>query len=350
LAIETVFVSSVVRGFEAERRAAREAIGALDLRPVMCEDFGARDYSSAVACITEVEQSDAYVLVLGSEYGYETEEGISVTQAEFQAARHSHRPILAFVQDTNYEGKQAEFKREVEAYQGGLFRESFSTSAELKDGIIRALNRLRTKDRAGSTEDFDRACEEAVRQVTEHHGPNDDPELILISKPQPDRRVQLMASDLLNKRFIQLCDLGYCQLSAGYEAIGHADWVGLKSGPSRLAQFSDGLVLVTHRAAPESNGLLAGQFLPPDILRERASSFLAFVDNQSGFVYFGLRNMENGYVARHPGGDSLSMRMWGSGDSKIGFSELFVPLTPGDYLGWIDWCIGKLKRQYPYET
>jgi len=290
-------------------------------------------------------------LIIGSEYGYETDEGTSVTQAEFYAARQSHRPILAFVQDTEYTEKQAEFKREVEEYQGGLFRASFRNAGELKDGITQALNRLKSRSQAISPEKFEGDVEEALSEMTGNWGQNDDPELIMAFKPHPERRVNLTAFESgLDELYANACQLGYCQMRDGYETIGGADWAGLKSGPSRIAHFSDGLIVLTNYSAPESTGLFAGKFLPPEVLTERAQSFPEIINSASGFVYLALRNMENGYVARHPGGDSLSMRMWGSGGDKIGFSNLFVPLSPGDYSMWIDWCVGKLRRQYPYEN
>ena len=61
----TVFISSVIGGFEEYRQSAREAVGLMDLRPFINEYMAARPYSSGVACIDEVEQSDCYVLILG---------------------------------------------------------------------------------------------------------------------------------------------------------------------------------------------------------------------------------------------------------------------------------------------
>ena len=88
-----VFVSSVVGGMEAFRDAAKQAITLMDYTPIMCEAFSARPYSSEKACIHEVEQCDVYLLILGSTYGYETPEGISVTQAEFEAAKATGKSI-----------------------------------------------------------------------------------------------------------------------------------------------------------------------------------------------------------------------------------------------------------------
>lgn len=45
-ALMKVFISSVVRGFEQFRAAAKDAVETLDMKPVMSEHFGARTYSS----------------------------------------------------------------------------------------------------------------------------------------------------------------------------------------------------------------------------------------------------------------------------------------------------------------
>ncbi len=60
-----VFISSVVSNFEHYRAAAKKAVSLLGHTPVMCEDFGARPYSSEVACMTEVDQADVVVLSRG---------------------------------------------------------------------------------------------------------------------------------------------------------------------------------------------------------------------------------------------------------------------------------------------
>ena len=135
-----VFVSSVIKGFEQERAAARAAIESLSLQPVMSEDFGARPYSSEVACLEEVRTSDVYLGVFGARYGYETPEGISVTEAEFNEARRAGRVIFCFVQNTQREAKQDEFVNRVKNYSEGYFVASFKTAGDLALPIVKALN------------------------------------------------------------------------------------------------------------------------------------------------------------------------------------------------------------------
>lgn len=92
--MSTVFVSSVITDYEPYREAARKAITLMNYQPVMAEEFGPRDYSSETACLTEVAQADVYLLLLGSRYGFETADGLSVTQAEFHQAIKTNRPVL----------------------------------------------------------------------------------------------------------------------------------------------------------------------------------------------------------------------------------------------------------------
>jgi hypothetical protein len=188
--VSTVFISSVIKGFEEFRQAAKEVVELMDHRPVMSESFGARPYSSGTACIHEVEQSDVYLLILGPNYGFETDGGLSVTHTEFRAARAAGRPVLAFVQQCGMEAKQVAFREEVEAYQGGVFRETFSSATELKDQVIRALRRLETMSQAISDEEFKCRIDSARKEIVGFH--DSDPELILALLPQPARMVDIV--------------------------------------------------------------------------------------------------------------------------------------------------------------
>ena len=143
-----VFISSVVNGFEQFRDAAKDAVEALDLRPIMSERFGTRTYSSEHACLTEVDQCDLYVLILGAKYGYEPEPGQSVTQQEFRQAVLRRKPVLVFIQMTQFEEKQSAFVNEVSDFKLGYFRASFSTPQDLMTAMIQDLNRMKKTSNA----------------------------------------------------------------------------------------------------------------------------------------------------------------------------------------------------------
>lgn len=343
----TVFISSVIGGFEEHRKAVKEAVELMEHKPVMSEYLAARPYSSNVACINEVEQSNIYVLILGSKYGFETDEGISVTHAEFRAARSANRPILAFVQQCEMEPKQDAFKEEVEAFQGGVFRASFATAQELKDQVIRALRQLETMSQAVSEEEFKGRIDAVLGDLIDDW--KSEPELILAFLPQPERLVDIVGLEAeLDAMFHTLCDSGLAQFRDGYKPNIEPHWTGLETGKVHIACFPDGMIVLLTNPTAENDSLFSGHFAPPGTIQKIAIGFQGLINANSGFVRIELRNMSNAYVADLPTGSSLSMKMWG--DDNLGFSKLFVPLTTGTYQDWVEHCINRLKRLFAYKT
>jgi hypothetical protein len=137
-----VFISSLITGTEQLRRAAEDAVSVLGHEPVMAEDFGALPSSPQVACLDGVRHSAAVILILGDRYGSKQAAGLSATHEEFREAR-DRCPVLVFIQSgVKPEPDQATFIKEVEEWGSGLMRDSFTTPAELKDKVTRALHRL----------------------------------------------------------------------------------------------------------------------------------------------------------------------------------------------------------------
>jgi hypothetical protein len=93
----------------------------------MAEDFRAQPRSSQIACLDGVRQSGAMVLIVGSGYGARQPSGLSATHGEYREAREGC-PVFAFTQqDVTRESEQQTFLEEVQAWDTGMFRESFST-------------------------------------------------------------------------------------------------------------------------------------------------------------------------------------------------------------------------------
>ncbi len=340
-----VFISSVISGYESYRQAAKEAVELMDHRPVMSENFGARPYPSEVACITEVEQSDIYLLILGGKYGFETDEGISVTQAEFRAAKAANRNILAFVQRCEMEPRQAEFKGEVEAYQDGFFRAAFDSPVQLKDECIRAMRQLESMSQAISEGDFQKRIDKVITALDDSWA--DEPALVAVFLPQPERIVDIVKlEDDLDGMFRKLCDAGLAKLRDGYEAIGKADWTGLKTGRYQLACFADGLVALATNPTLKNGNTFSSNFAPPSHIQQVAIGFSELINTNSGYIHIGVRNMGTAHVAEFPGGSSFSLKMFG--EDQAGFNRLFVPLTKGIYQEWIEQCVNRMKRIFPY--
>jgi len=135
-----VFISSLIGGFESERAAVKSAIVTLRHEAVMAEDFGAQPTSPQIACMQGLRSADLVILVLGERYGTPQASGLSATHEEYREAQGS-KPVIAFVQaGINAEPAQLAFIEEVQAWEEGLFRESFTDSVNLGMLVTRALH------------------------------------------------------------------------------------------------------------------------------------------------------------------------------------------------------------------
>lgn len=133
-------MSSLIGGFEAERAAARSAITTLRHEAIMAEDFGAQPTSSQVACLQGLRSADLVILLLAERYGEMQESGLSATHDEYREAKDT-KPVIAFVRHgISAETKQQVFITEVEDWQGGLLRGSFSDVEQLRVLITQALH------------------------------------------------------------------------------------------------------------------------------------------------------------------------------------------------------------------
>ena len=113
-----IFISSTVKDLPNEREAAKRAVEKLPANPVMSEfTMNAVNKPSVDACIDEVKKADFYILILGGRYGWELENGISITELEYDTAYKENKPI--FVYNTIYE---KELKQEKFATKAGSQR------------------------------------------------------------------------------------------------------------------------------------------------------------------------------------------------------------------------------------
>jgi hypothetical protein len=135
-----VFISSLIGGFEAERAAARSAVTTLRHESIMAEDFGAQPNSPQIACLQGLRSADVVVLILGPRYGAPQASGLSATHEEYRDAKEV-KPILAFVQEGMIpDAEQSILIQEVQEWEGGLFRASFSDPEHLRTVVTQALH------------------------------------------------------------------------------------------------------------------------------------------------------------------------------------------------------------------
>ncbi|MFN0105572.1 MAG: DUF4062 domain-containing protein [Bryobacteraceae bacterium] len=147
----SVFLSSVVRGFEQHRDAAAAAIDSFPgFKCVRMEQFGASALTALDECLQQLRQCDWYVGILGARYGSVLgPSGCSYTEAEYDEAVRLEIPRLMFlasvdvifVESEDFTRRQREFRDKVSIY----FRGEFKTSEELQIEITKSLAKIAIK-------------------------------------------------------------------------------------------------------------------------------------------------------------------------------------------------------------
>ena len=97
-----VFISSVQSEFAIERRMLtnylhKDALLSRFFDVYVFEGSPAKDSAPQMVYIEEVKKTDIFLLLLGKEYGYEFDDGISPTQKEYEAASENNKYRLAFL-------------------------------------------------------------------------------------------------------------------------------------------------------------------------------------------------------------------------------------------------------------
>ena len=137
-----IFISSVQNEFLRERELLGEYILSDPLlgrffEPFLFEQLPATDRKVNEVYLKEVERCDIYLGILGKEYGFVDDEGLSPTEREFDHATKHHKTRLIFIADAD---KRAHKENTlIKKVQSVLVRKSFSESSELKSSVYAAL-------------------------------------------------------------------------------------------------------------------------------------------------------------------------------------------------------------------
>ncbi|KPW17114.1 Uncharacterized protein ALO83_03115 [Pseudomonas cannabina pv. alisalensis] len=344
-----VFISSVIKGFKDFRDAAKDAVETLDMRPIMSEHFGARAYSSEHACLTEVDQCDVYILILGANYGYESEPGLSVTQQEFRQAVSKRKPILVFVQQTDFDEKQAVFVNEVSDYKQGYFRASFSEPQELLRAIIQGLSRMEKSKSSFSERAFHERITEA--SSSRSYGTHSyAPRFEFAFLPQPtEQHAVHVASQRRDDAFQNFHKLGLAKLKQGYEDWDDKAFTGLKSGDTTWQVFDDGLVLIEADASVPVEGRSVGlYFVSPSHLSKLLLSCFEVAAFGSGWYRITLKNLDMAKVEEPPVTAPTSYSMPMQREKTVSESHLFIPATRAMSEQWVQEAIARMARSLTY--
>ena len=138
-----VFISSVQKEFARERRLLCDYIRTDSLLgrffvPFIFEDMPASEVSAQKAYLTQAAECHIYLGILGTQYGYEDEEGISPTEREYDTAtaHHAHRLIYTLRTDTPRNPKEQALIGKVEQE---VVRRGFATYDELRTAVYNSL-------------------------------------------------------------------------------------------------------------------------------------------------------------------------------------------------------------------
>ncbi|MFH1006381.1 MAG: DUF4062 domain-containing protein [Candidatus Latescibacterota bacterium] len=110
----SLFISSVQKELTAERHAVKDFITHDPLLSrfisdvFLFEDIPAADRKPDDIYLSEVEQRDIYLAILGNEYGWKNKDGKSPTELEFEHATRTHRERLIFVNGNDDKARDPE--------------------------------------------------------------------------------------------------------------------------------------------------------------------------------------------------------------------------------------------------
>ena len=139
-----VFISSVQTEFAEERQALRVFLQGDPLMRrffdvFVFEDVPATDRRPDEVYLSEVEQCDVFVGLLGRSYGAEDTDGLSPTEREFDCATALGKRRMIFLTTAKESQRHIKMQALVAKAQAGLIRKRFNTKQELVSGLYAAL-------------------------------------------------------------------------------------------------------------------------------------------------------------------------------------------------------------------
>jgi len=147
-----VFISSTMDDLQEERMAVADAINKkIFWEAKYAESFTARTESPREVCLEEVRDSHIYIGIFKDRYGYipslNNPRGYSAAILEYYEAEKKKMPIFIFIDknDNKRESKLIEFIKVITDFDKGHWRKEYSTTDELVQFTIEAVNHEITK-------------------------------------------------------------------------------------------------------------------------------------------------------------------------------------------------------------
>ena len=143
---QRIFISSVQREFAKERKVLAEMIRKDMLLGTFFEVFlfeetTAQNRSAQSVYLEEVRNSDIYLGLFGTEYGFEDEKGVSPTEREYDLATECGKYRLAFVKRAAAHLRAPKERALIAKVERDVTRKSFSSMATLKKTVYESLFR-----------------------------------------------------------------------------------------------------------------------------------------------------------------------------------------------------------------
>lgn len=298
--------------------------------------------------MTEVDQADVVVLILGADFGFQTSSGESVTQQEFRRAKAVGKPILAFLQDTPVEGLQKEFQWEVSDYVDGLFRATFASEHDLSDGIVRALNQLTISRKAITEQEFIQQLER--RSGNGRRGSrSEEARLELAFLPQPPLAGSLRVVHTQHEAFfLKLCQAGLSTLKAGYKDFDNADLTGLDSNDLVWRHHDSGLSWLSIPMANPmtSENFFSSYYISPSWVRKAAVAAVEVLsEGKGGWFQLGLYGVAHKVFSEPPAGSTSSISLPYRSEGNLEERHLMIPASEGACSRWLDDVMFRFARK-----
>lgn len=141
---QKVFLSSVQKEFAQEREALHrhllsDPVLHLFFEPILFENLAANGEQAQAVYLKEVALADVYLILIGASYGFETPEGISPTELEYNLAQKKSIYSLAFIKndtETERHPKETDLFLKI---QNSLCYKRFSNTEELLREVSKSL-------------------------------------------------------------------------------------------------------------------------------------------------------------------------------------------------------------------
>lgn len=143
---ELIFVSGVQKELARERSAIRDFVRGDALLGhyfdvFLFEDLPAGDATPSALYLAQIDRSAVYLGILGDEYGFEDEAGVSPTEREFDHATLHRKERLVFVKGADDSRRHEKMRRLIRKAERQLTRRRFVDVADLTAKIYASLIR-----------------------------------------------------------------------------------------------------------------------------------------------------------------------------------------------------------------